>query len=167
MIEAVAVHPFAAERRDAAFSAARDAAALSPRHRFENMLDRHEPRLRRVALGVLGDHHRVDDVLQDAFLRAFLHLPTRFENERAEAAWLYRIVYRCCLNELRARKRRHESTLDPDRPAASEETIESLACIAALGELAPSARAVLLLVDLIGLDYQEAASVLRIRRGTV
>lgn len=167
MVEAVAVFPFAAERRDAAFSAARHAEALSPRRRFENMLDRHETRLRRVALGMLGDPDRVDDVLQDAFLRAFLRLPTRFENERAEEAWLYRIVYRCCLNELRARKRRREDELDPEQPAASEDTVESLTRAAALAELTPNARAVLLLVDLIGLDYEEAASVLAIRRGTV
>ena len=38
---------------------------------------------------------------------------------------------------------------------------------AALAELPPDARAVVLLVDLIGLDYETAASALRIPRGTV
>ena len=95
-------------RRDALRAEREARAAVSPRRRFENLLDRHESRLRRVAFGMLGDAHRVDDVLQEAFLKAYRALPDSFENEQLEAAWLYRIVHRCCLDELRGRKRRRE-----------------------------------------------------------
>jgi len=145
------------------------AEALSARRRFENMVDRHESRLRRLAFGMLGDAHRVDDVLQDALLRAYLKLPTRFENEHAEAAWLYRIVHRTCLNELRAHGRRREDELVADDPrvASRGPDAESLALAEALAALPAPARAVVLLVDMVGFDYETAATVLRIRRGTV
>src|SRR5438270_12631963 len=91
-------------RRIQAERAARE--AISRRRRFENLLDRHESRLRRVAYGMLGDPHRVDDVLQDAFLKAYSHLPEGFADDRHESAWLFRIVHRCCLDELRRRQRR-------------------------------------------------------------
>ncbi len=157
----------ASERRD--LSLAQHAEALSARRRFENVLDRHESRLRRLAFGMLGDAHRVDDVLQDAFLRAYLKLPTRFENEHAEAAWLYRIVHRTCLNELRTRRRRREDELRPEDPrfASRGPDAESLVLADALASLPEPARAVVLLVDLVGFDYETAARVLGIRRGTV
>ena len=59
---------FAGIRRDALHAARAAREAVSPRRRFENLLDRHESRLRRVADGMLGDAHPVDDVQQEAFL---------------------------------------------------------------------------------------------------
>ena len=152
-------HPFAAPRRDAAYERAQAAEAVSRRRRFENLLERHEARLRRVAFGMLADPGRVDDVLQEAFIRAYRGLPDRFENDRQESAWLYRIVHRCCLNELRARRRRPEAPGLPEGLAApAVRSDESLAAAAALAELPPDTRAVVLLVDLVGLDYETAAA---------
>jgi RNA polymerase sigma-70 factor (ECF subfamily) len=162
-----AVNEFAGIRRDAVHAQRAAREALSPRRRFENLLDRHENRLRRVAFGMLGDAHRVDDVLQEAFLKAYRALPDRFENDRLEAAWLYRIVHRCCLDELRGRGRRREVTGVSELHAVRDETDASLAIAAALAQLPADARAVVLLVDLIGLDYESAANVLAIPRGTV
>ncbi len=143
--------------------------AVTKERRFESLLERHEARLRRVAFGVIGDPHRVDDVLQEALLKAYRALPTRFESEGHEAAWLYRIVYRSCLNELRGRRRRPETPGVPESAIGStdEATLASLAVAAALAELPPDARAVVLLVDLIGFDYETTAAALRIPRGTV
>jgi RNA polymerase sigma-70 factor, ECF subfamily len=140
--------------------------ALTPRRRFENLLDRHEARLRRVAFGMLGDPHRVDDVLQEAFIKAYRRLPEHFENDRAASAWLCRIVHRCCLDELRARRRRPETPGLPE-VAAREVPESALAVAAALATLTPDLRAVVLLVDVVGLDYETTAAALRIPRGTV
>jgi RNA polymerase sigma-70 factor (ECF subfamily) len=143
-------------------------AAAKPR-RFEMLLERHEARLRRVAYGMLADPARVDDVLQEALFKAYRKLPVHFESEHHEAAWLYRIVHRCCLNELRARRRRRETIGVPDHASGetSETTLASVAVAAALAELPPDSRAVVLLVDLIGLDYETAGAALHIPRGTV
>ena len=155
--------------RDVAFERARAVEALSPRNRFQGLMERHESRLRRLAYGVLADKSRVDDVLQEAFIRAYRKLPDRFESERQEAAWLCRIVYRCALNELRSARRRRETQLAADEEQATtrEEPSESLWVADALAELPPDQRAVVLLVDLLGFDYQTAASVLRAPRGTI
>ena len=139
--------------------------ASSPRRRFENLLDRHESRLRRVAYGMLGDVHRVDDVLQDAFLKAYRKLPAAFESAQAESAWLYRIVHNCCLDELRRRRRRPEVLGVVER--ASHPDDDSLVVAGALAQLGEQARAVVLLVDLIGFDYETAAAALGVPRGTV
>lgn len=145
--------------------AAREAReAISRRRRFENLLDRHEGRLRRVAYGMLGDAHRVDDVLQEAFLKAYSHLPDTFADDRHESAWLFRIVHRCCLDELRRRRRRPEVLATIERGAEDD---DSLVVAGMLAELNERERAVILLVDLIGLDYETAALALRVPRGTI
>jgi RNA polymerase sigma-70 factor, ECF subfamily len=168
-VEAVTAEPWPSGKLDHVHERLRAAEAVSKRRRFEGLLERHEARLRRVAFGVLGDANRVDDVLQEALLKAYRALPTRFESDHQEAAWLYRIVHRSCLNELRSRRRRPETLGVPDvaAHATDDATLASIAVAAALAELPPDARAVVLLVDLIGLDYETAAAALRIPRGTV
>jgi RNA polymerase sigma-70 factor (ECF subfamily) len=161
------VTEFAGIRGDALRAAREARDAVSPRRRFENLLDRHESRLRRVAFGMLGDADRVDDVLQEAFLKAYRALPDSFENEKLESAWLYRIVHRCCLDELRGRRRRREVVGTVELLSSEDDQDASLVVAGALARLAPDARAVVLLVDLIGLDYDTAASVIGVPRGTV
>lgn len=150
------------------FDRARALEAVSARRRFEGLVERHSGRLRGVVFAMLGAPESVDDVLQEAFVRAYRRLPSRFESERQEAAWLYRIVVRCCLNELRRRRRRpevlglpEEALEAPDKPSALVAAAEALA------ELPVGQRAVVLLVDLAGFDYESAAAVLAVPRGTV
>ena len=140
----------------------------SGRRRFDDLLRRHHGMLRRVASGVLLDADALDDVLQEAYLKAYRNLPRQFANEAHEAAWLSRIVYRCCLDELRRRKRRREQASDAvdAAPAPEVDTLTSLAITRALAQLDPGDRLVLLLVDLAGFDYDGAATVLRVPRGT-
>jgi DNA-directed RNA polymerase specialized sigma24 family protein len=60
--------------------------------RFEDILRRHHASLRRVAAGVLVEADSLDDVLQDAYLKAYKSLPGAFANAAHEAAWLHRVV---------------------------------------------------------------------------
>jgi RNA polymerase sigma-70 factor (ECF subfamily) len=144
------------------------AAPPTERNRFEQILGRHHRRLRRVVAGMLGDPDRVDDVLQEAYLKAYRRLPKRFANEAHEATWLYRVVYRCCLDELRRRRRERESpSANVHLLAPRVDSLRRLDVERAVAGLAPTDRAVLLLVDLVGLDYAAAAAVLRVPRGTV
>jgi RNA polymerase sigma-70 factor (ECF subfamily) len=133
------------------------------RARFERLLDAHERRLRRFAAGIVADRDRLDDVLQEAYLKAYRKLPRRFESAAHETAWLYRVVYRCCLDELR-RRRVHEplaeivaQTVDVDRRIALDR---------ALRALRPADRAAIFLVGVAGLEHADAARVLGIPRGT-
>jgi RNA polymerase sigma-70 factor, ECF subfamily len=144
------------------------APAPGSEHRFERIVQRHHTRLRRVATGILGGPDRVDDVLQEAYLKAYRRLPRRFSSEAHESAWLYRVVFRCCLDELRriGRRREHAGAND-ERPGGGEVGVERLDVDRAFRRLSVEDRSVLLLVDLVGLDYETTAGVLKLKRGTV
>lgn len=118
---------------------------------------------------MLGAPESVDDVLQEAFVRAYRRLPGKFESERQEAAWLYKIVFRCCLNELRRRRRCPEIAGLPTERADNADggPLSDIEIASALASLPIEQRAVVLLVDLTGFDYETTARVLHIPRGTV
>ena len=122
---------------------------------------------RRLAFRLLGDRDRMDDVLQEAYERAFRALPS-FRGDASLETWLYRIVYHACIDDLRGR-RAHEPLEEWDErlvaiPAAPEERLD---LAAALASLPPELRAVVLVVDAEGLSYAEAAVVLGTPAGTV
>jgi RNA polymerase sigma-70 factor, ECF subfamily len=133
------------------------------RARFEQLLQAHERRLRRFAAGIVADRDRLDDVLQEAYLKAYRKLPRRFDSAAHERAWLYRVVYRCCLDEVR--RRRPFEPLD-EVEAHLVDLDHRLALDRALRALRPSDRAAIYLVGVAGLEHADAARVLGIPRGT-
>ena len=64
-----------------------------------------ERRASRVAYHYLRDAAEVDDAVQDAFVKAFVHLPS-FREELPFEVWFTRIVINGCLDRLKARARR-------------------------------------------------------------
>lgn len=112
----------------------------------------------------------VEDLAQDTFLRAFRALPgfDRAAPGRL-SSWLLTIATRLALDELRQR-RALEEPLQPvhfqaaagagDRPLAATLT-------RAVAALSPDHRAVILLREVHGLDYEEIAAALGISVGTV
>lgn len=138
------------------------------RARFEAIVAAHHRRLRRVAAAVTADPNAVDDVLQEAYYRAYRRLPRRFEGDDGEIKWLYRIVYNCAIDEVRRRTRRAEvATADVPLTVVGDDAFGRLTEREAFRTLAPADRAVLLLADDLGFDYATAAAVLRIPRGTL
>ncbi|HEY4225040.1 MAG TPA: sigma-70 family RNA polymerase sigma factor [Pseudolysinimonas sp.] len=78
------------------------------------------PRLRAVALRMLGSAAEADDAVQEAWLR----LDRTVGNADADAidnlsAWLTTVVTRVCLNLLRSRRQRAEIPLEPPSPGSS------------------------------------------------
>jgi len=134
---------------------------------LEGLIARHDAKLRRFAAAILVDRVSVDDVMQTAYLRAFTRGPAQFDGPAHEAAWLHRVVYHCCVDELRRRQRRHEVPVDDvDNERMSRPHDLTLADEIWRG-LSDADRAVLLLVDVAGFDYRAAARLLRVPRGTV
>jgi RNA polymerase sigma-70 factor, ECF subfamily len=124
---------------------------------------------RRLAFRLLGDAHRMDDVLQEAYARAYRALP-RFRGGASLSTWLYRIVYNACLDDLRRSGARKEVSLEEWRESGAERTddlAERLDLEAALAALPIDLRAVVLLVDAEELSYDEAAEILGVPAGTV
>jgi RNA polymerase sigma factor (sigma-70 family) len=98
--------------------------------RWDEVFRAEAPSLRSLAVRLLGVVPEVDDVLQDAWLRAERVEVAGLDNP---AAWLRTVVSRCCFDVLRARRRR--STLDA--------RLERDATVAALGARSPEDDALL------------------------
>lgn len=135
---------------------------------FLALVREYDLRHRRLAYRLLGDRDRMDDVLQEAYARAFRALP-RFRGRSGLATWLYRIVYNTCIDELRRSGARKEVSLEEwrERGGRRDDVEQRLDLEAALASLSPELRAVVLLVDADELSYDEAAEILGIPAGTV
>jgi len=77
------------------------------RHRdgtaFRVIMQRHNRRLYRVARSVLGDDSEAEDVVQEAYMRAFTHLDG-FRGEARLSTWLTRIALNEAMGRLRQRR---------------------------------------------------------------
>jgi RNA polymerase sigma-70 factor, ECF subfamily len=139
---------------------------------FATVIKHYDPGLRALAYRVLGDADRMDDALQEAYVKAFRSLSS-FRGESRLGTWLYRIVYNACLDELERSRRvvqlPLEDALDPPdpRPDLAETVARRSGLAEALAELAPDERAAVLLVDAQGFDYRSAAEALGVPEGTV
>ncbi|MGH9187966.1 MAG: RNA polymerase sigma factor [Acidimicrobiales bacterium] len=139
---------------------------------FAQLIRHYDRALRSLAYRMLGDRDRMDDVLQEAYVKAYRALPG-FRGDARPGTWLYRIVYNACIDELRRSSRRPAVPFDEldDRPSSEPELGDRASLRAALDDalarLTPEHRAVVLLVDAEGFDYPAAAEVLGIAPGTV
>jgi RNA polymerase sigma-70 factor (ECF subfamily) len=79
---------------------------------FEILMRRHNQRVYRTARAVIKDEHEVEDVMQQAYINAFMHLD-QFEERSQFSTWLTRIV----LNEAFRRRRAQTSQSMADMPA--------------------------------------------------
>jgi RNA polymerase sigma-70 factor, ECF subfamily len=81
---------------------------------FEILMRRYNQRLYRAVRAVMGDDSEVEDIMQQAYMNAFVHLEA-FEFRSQFSTWLTRIA----LNEAFARRRRRQ-TLVPSEPTTEE-----------------------------------------------
>ncbi len=87
--------------------------SLDPTPIDVRQLARHHERLRRMVRALVGDEHRAEDVVQDAWVRA---LERRPDEPRSAGAWLKTVTRRLASNERRSRRRRNERERDVARP---------------------------------------------------
>jgi len=136
------------------------------------------------AYRILGSLEAAEDATQDAFISAYRNLAV-FRGGSFKA-WLLRIVTNACYDELRRQKRRPTIPLEPldtddeevesprwlaDPSETPEEAAEraelNQALQHCLGELPDDFRTVVILVDVQGLDYNEASQAIGKPLGTV
>jgi RNA polymerase sigma-70 factor, ECF subfamily len=127
--------------------------------------------LRSLAFRLLGSRERMDDAIQEAYVKAFRAVPG-FRGAASLGTWLYRIAYNACLDELERGRRVVPLPLDvaegrPDGRALETEVAERTALADALRDLPLTDRAAVLLVDAQGFTYDEAAEILGVPAGTV
>jgi RNA polymerase sigma-70 factor (ECF subfamily) len=129
-----------------------------------------------LARYLLRDEHDAQDVVQEAYLRAWRYFPTfRGGDERA---WLLTIVRNCCYSWRRARRDAQFVTYDEDshgtdhsgRHAPDADVIgesEGVLLSSAIEGLTPEFREVVVLREIEGFSYQEIARVTGVPIGTV
>lgn len=127
----------------------------------------HWGRAHRAAYLVVHDAAAAEDIAQDAFLAAVDALD-RFDRRRPFAPWLHRIVVNRAIDWARRealRRKVDEPASQPDpappHPAIGEEMM------AALAQLPPEQRAVVVLRHLLEYTPGEIARILELPRGTV
>ena len=153
-----------------------------PRSRLSNgeampdraaLIEAQIPGLRRFACALLrGDREGADDLVQDALERALSHWNLR-RNRANLKSWLYTILYhRFLSNKDRMRRRgpHAELTEETDLPGVDggqHSVLEHRDLLRAFAALPAEQRAVLLLVGVEDISYQDAARVLGVPIGTV
>ena len=98
---------------------------------FEAFVTKHENRLYRTALAIMGNISDAEDIVQEVFLRAYEKAP-EFESEEHEKAWLIRVTVNFCKSRLRSPWRKRTESLLNSYPATEPEQHKLLEYILAL-----------------------------------
>jgi RNA polymerase sigma-70 factor (ECF subfamily) len=114
---------------------ARSFVAGDPRA-FEQVVDRHAPRVRAVAYRITGSVAESEDLAQEVFLRVYRHRES-YRADRPFKAWLDRICVNVCLTH----QKRMQLAGGLARPAAYDETIAAHGAPGAAAPLSPEAHA--------------------------
>ena len=138
---------------------------------FAEVVERYQARLRYYLRKMLRDVHSAEDALQDVWLDVFRGV-SRLADLGAFRAWLYRIARVRALRELRKRRPTYQPLEEVDLTDQQAEeapfTAEDVERIhAALDELAPEHREVLVLQYVEDMTYEEIARVVGREVGTV
>ncbi|MFI5378348.1 MAG: sigma-70 family RNA polymerase sigma factor [Tepidisphaerales bacterium] len=150
----------------------------------------YQDRLFNAILRMVGDREEARDLTQEAFTRGLAKLDS-FRSEASPYTWLFRISLNLAISRLRKVQRKRVFSLSdpsaggsgddqasglldrlaspavPDPAQAAENRERDEQVLAALGRLDAEYRAVLVMRDIEGFEYQEMAEVLGLPMGTL
>ncbi|MGD0947818.1 MAG: sigma-70 family RNA polymerase sigma factor [Candidatus Binatia bacterium] len=153
------------------------------RDAFRELVERYERKVVSIAVGMVHNREDAVEIAQETFVKAYENL-VRFKGESSFYTWLYRIVVNRAI-DFQRRERRHptvgledwsggegyeellkeERLTDPYQQAQAREVGERVS--AAIDELTPDHKAVILLREVEGLSYDEISRVMQCSKGTV
>ncbi|KFB67519.1 RNA polymerase sigma factor RpoE [Candidatus Accumulibacter vicinus] len=154
------------------------------KHAFDALVVKYQRKVARLLSRFLYDHAEIEDVTQEAFIKAYRALPL-FRGDSAFYTWLYRIAINAAKNHLVSQGRRAPTSTEFDAEEAEGfedatqlqdiNTPESLlqskqtgATInAAMDALPEELRHAILLREIEGLSYEEIAEAMSCPIGTV
>ena len=145
---------------------------------FGRLVELYQDRLYNSLLRVVGSAEDAGDIVQDAFVQAYVKLDT-FRGNSAFYTWLYRIAFNLAMSH--ARRGHKTVSLDGIKtlvgsepvdhqppPEAGLEQNEQVELVhAALAELSTEYRTILVLREIDGCRYEEIAEILDLPVGTV
>ena len=153
---------------------------------FDQLVRLYKDRVYAFVARRLSDPIEAEDIAQEAFVRAYRHLPS-FRGAASFQSWLHRIAGNLTIDSLRKRQRRGnqyslDAPLETEGGAVARELIAPPYCEphkdletaelrrevhCAIRDLSPKLRAVVVLHELQGLNYREIAATLGCPVGTV
>jgi RNA polymerase sigma-70 factor, ECF subfamily len=148
---------------------------------FEIIMRRHNQRLYRIARAVLRDHAEAEDVMQDAYVKAYEHL-NQFEGRAKFSTWLGRIAFHEALARVRGKGRvqeleaipenerdRMQSLRSPEMSPEQEASNSEVRCLLEeeVNALPDNYRTVFVLRDVEEIDAAEVAEILNITPANV
>lgn len=145
---------------------------------FGQLVQKYQDRLFNTVLHVMGRREAAEDLVQDAFVQAYVKLNT-FHGNSAFYTWLYRIAFNLAISQKRRKhveasvdQRREEIGQEPvDRHEAPGERLlrqERAAQVQqALGKLSDEFRSIIVLREVEGCCYETIAEILDLPPGTV
>lgn len=145
---------------------------------FGDLVRRHQDRLRASLARLTGSVEEAEDVAQEAFVQAYLKLPS-FQRSSRFYTWVYRIAFNLAVSKSRKRRPRVSLTAvqeaggaDPttDAPGPTEPLLRNERASllhAAIAELEEEHRQVIVLREFDDMDYQQIADVIGAPIGTV
>ena len=138
------------------------------------LVERHAPRVQRIAAQVVGDLEEARDAAQESLVKLCTRL-RQFRGEAQFATWLHRLVVNTCRDRLARQRIRQTEPLALEEEPAGEDSDPSRAALladkrrelaAALARLSADQRLVVVLRDVCGLTYEEISRVARMPVGT-
>jgi RNA polymerase sigma-70 factor (ECF subfamily) len=159
-------------------------AKAGDRGAFRRLVERHQRRAFAIAVGFVRDEADAHEIVQEAFLRVFKSLDS-FEGTASFFTWLYRIVSNLSIDVMRKPSRRESESLDVARvedggdlplvahiDGADPQDIVRRAeirvrLVAALDQLPPYHRGVILMREVEGMSYEEMAAAMGVSKGTI
>ena len=145
---------------------------------FGQLVTKYQDRLYTTIAHVVGSEHDAKDIVQDAFVQAFVKLDT-FRRRSAFYTWLYRIAFNVAISFLRSKK--PTISIEQSREAGGDEPIDdgpapdetmqqkqrAQQVQHALATLSEEHRTVLVLREIDGCCYETIAGILEVPVGTV
>ena len=157
-------------------------ARAGDRDAFRELVERYQRKIYGVLLGMLHDHEAAWETSQETFVRALRGL-AQFKGDAGFYTWLYRIAVNLAIDYQRHEWRRPTVAVPEETVEAQESIQEELRrndpfrlvknreigerVRAAIEQLTPEHRAVILLREVEGLSYDEISRVMEVAKGTV
>jgi len=149
---------------------------------FQELVERYQRKVYAMLLGMLRDHDTAWEASQETFIKALRSLD-HFKGEASFYTWLYRIAVNVAI-DLQRREAHRPIVGVSDETIEAQETLQEdlrradpfrqvrnrelgARVRAAIDELTPEHRAVILLREVEGLSYDEISRVMGCAKGTV
>lgn len=144
---------------------------------FGFLVERYEDKMKRYAKRFLFNYDESEDLVQEVFLKAYIHIQS-FDTNKSFSAWLYRIAHNQFINAIKKKGKEplsffdfdillpyHLSQENPETAMSKRETKQAInQC---LNKLIPKYREPLILYYFEELSYKKIAEVLRVPISTV